>query len=202
LSCYVYMEAVRRMPILVREWWNSLDRKTASYVDKITSRYITPKIISKDFQIVTEVKKLDNLVLLARPSVREVIATYTVEEVSFELSIQLAENHPLGPVNIQCNRCVGVAKSQWNFWMMQLTTSIIAQRNGSILDALVLWKCHVDKMFEGVEECFVCYTILGASFQLPKLGCNTCKKKFHSSCLFKWFNTSGHSTCPLCRSIF
>jgi E3 ubiquitin-protein ligase DOA10 len=42
----------------------------------------------------------------------------------------------------------------------------------------------------------------GSSHQLPKLACRTCKKKFHSACLYKWFSTSNNSTCPLCRNLF
>merc|ERR1712172_110429 len=33
----------------------------------------------------------------------------------------------------------------------------------------------------------------GSNLELPKLGCRTCKKKFHSACLYKWFSTSNNS---------
>ena len=76
-------------------------------------------------------------------------------------------------------------------------------QNGSVLDGLTVWKNNVDKRFEGVEECYICFYVLhGANHQLPKLACKTCKKKFHSACLFKWFSTSNNSTCPLCRNLF
>lgn len=57
-------------------------------------------------------------------------------------------------------------------------------QNGSIWDGLVLWKSSLDKRFEGVEECYICFAILhNPSHQLPKLSCHTCRKKFHSHCL-------------------
>jgi len=31
------------------------------------------------------------------------------------------------------------------------------KQNGSILDGLTLWKRNVDKRFEGIEECYICY---------------------------------------------
>ena len=76
-------------------------------------------------------------------------------------------------------------------------------QNGSILDGLTLWKRNVDKRFEGIEECYICYYVLhGSNYQLPKLTCRTCRKKFHAACLYKWFSTSNNSTCPLCRNLF
>lgn len=48
----------------------------------------------------------------------------------------------------------------------------------------MLWKRNLDKKFQGVEECYICYSILHSSnYQIPKLSCRTCHKKFHSSCL-------------------
>ena len=53
-----------------------------------------------------------------------------------------------------------------------------------MLDGLALWKRNVDKKFAGVEECMVCFSVIHPSnYQLPKLQCKVCKKKFHSACL-------------------
>ena len=79
----------------------------------------------------------------------------------------------------------------------------LQHQNGFLVDALTLWKKNVDKRFEGVEECYICFFILhGSTYQMPKVACPTCKKKFHSACLYKWFSTSQNSTCPLCRNLF
>ena len=32
-------------------------------------------------------------------------------------------------------------------------------QNGSIMDALLLWKRNVDKRTEGVDECTICYSV-------------------------------------------
>ena len=37
---------------------------------------------------------------------------------------------------------------------------------------------------------------------IPALVCRTCKNKFHSACLYKWFQTSGKSKCVLCQEAF
>lgn len=76
-------------------------------------------------------------------------------------------------------------------------------QNGSVLDGLQLWKRNVDKHFEGVEECYICYSVLhGSSYQLPRKQCRTCRKRFHAECLYRWFDTSNNSACPLCRNLF
>ena len=59
----------------------------------------------------------------------------------------------------------------------------------SVLEAVNMWKRSIDRRFDGVEECYICYTVChGPSNQLPRRGCRTCKKKFHSACIvsFSW----------------
>ena len=70
-------------------------------------------------------------------------------------------------------------------------------------DALLLWKQNVDREFEGLEACPICYSILHPTDRsLPRVECSTCRNKFHSRCLYKWFQQSHKSECPLCRSAF
>ena len=59
----------------------------------------------------------------------EVIATYAVEELSMDLVIQLATNHPLGVITVDSGKKVGVSQSQWRNWMLQLTTFLTHQVN-------------------------------------------------------------------------
>lgn len=64
-----------------------------------------------------------------------------------------------------------------------INVSIFLQ-NGLIRDGIMSWKSNVDKAFEGVEECYICFSIVHSSnYQLPKQSCKTCHKKFHPLCL-------------------
>ncbi|XP_071418883.1 E3 ubiquitin-protein ligase listerin isoform X2 [Pithys albifrons albifrons] len=138
----------------------------------------------------------------ARSAAREVIATYSVDDIFIELIIQLPPNYPLGSITVESGKRVGVAVQQWRNWMLQLSTYLTHQ-NGSIMEGLSLWKNNVDKRFEGVEDCMICFSVIhGSNYSLPKKACKTCKKKFHSACLYKWFTSSNKSTCPLCRETF
>ncbi|XP_076063145.1 E3 ubiquitin-protein ligase listerin [Oratosquilla oratoria] len=203
LACRVYYACVRVVPAAVRLWWNNLDRKAQQLVDKFTMAYVSPQLIMEEITAVgNSTTKFNNMTIKARVSAREVVATYTIDEASMELVIRLAPNHPLGAVTVEDRGRVGVSVAQWRNWLFGLTT-MLSHRNTPLLQSLVFWKCNVDQRFEGVEECYICYYVLhGANHQLPRLLCRTCKKKFHSACLYKWFNTSNNSTCPLCRSLF
>jgi hypothetical protein len=60
------------------------------------------------------------------PSVREVVAVYKVDEARMELSIQLPNNYPLGPVRVESGKQL-VDAGQWRNWMMQLTVFLTHQ---------------------------------------------------------------------------
>ena len=97
-------------------------------------------------------------------------------------------------INHVINKWTGAVDNGCNWYHMQ---------NGSLVDGLQLWKRNVDKHFEGVDECYICYSVLhGSSYQLPRKQCRTCRKRFHAECLYRWFDTSNNSACPLCRNLF
>ncbi|OVA16184.1 zinc finger protein [Macleaya cordata] len=64
-------------------------------------------------------------------------------------------------------------------------------------------KKNSGKEFQTVEECPICISIIRTNkHSRPSLACDTCKHKFHSSCISKWFSISKKSNCPLCGSLF
>uniref|UniRef100_A0A2L2Y589 E3 ubiquitin-protein ligase listerin n=1 Tax=Parasteatoda tepidariorum TaxID=114398 RepID=A0A2L2Y589_PARTP len=203
VASYVYATVLRRVPASIRTWWNNLDRKSSDIVNKFTTKYISGLLCIEEIQAVHESEKnFENMVVQARPGSREVIATYTIDDCAIELSVQLPVNYPLGPISAERRGKIVIGQLEWRHWLMQLTT-VLRYQNGSILDGLNIWKRNLDKKFEGVEECMICYYVLHSStLKLPKLSCRVCKKKFHSACLYKWFDTSYNSTCPLCRNEF
>lgn len=63
----------------------------------------------------------------ARATTREVMATYSIEDIVIELIIQLPSNYPLGSITVESGRRVGVAVQQWRNWMLQLSTYLTHQ---------------------------------------------------------------------------
>ncbi|XP_063812460.1 E3 ubiquitin-protein ligase listerin [Pseudophryne corroboree] len=203
LACCVYHITLQDLPAMVRLWWNGCDKRIFSVVDRFTTKYVSGVLSSQEIASVQcSTQVFDGMTVKARPTTREVIATYSVDDICIELIIQLPQNYPLGSIIVESGRRLGVAVQQWRNWMLQLNTYLTHQ-NGSIMDGLALWKNNVDKRFEGVEDCMICFSVIhGSNYSLPKKGCRTCKKKFHSECLYKWFTSSNKSTCPLCRETF
>ena len=95
---------------------------------------------------------------------------------------------------------MGVAEGRLRKWMLSIM-ALLRSQNGALSQAIVLWQQNCAHQFDGVEECLICYNVIqDVGGQLPKLGCKTCSKRYHTSCLFKWFRSSQKSTCPHCQS--
>ncbi|XP_061596611.1 E3 ubiquitin-protein ligase listerin [Cololabis saira] len=203
LACSVYYSTVQDLPAMVRLWWNGQEKRVSAAVEKFTMKYVSPVLSAQEIcSVHSSTQMFDSMTVKARSAAREVIATYSVDDIFIELVIQLPQSYPLGSITVESGRRVGVAVQQWRNWMLQLSTYLTHQ-NGSIMEGLTLWKNNVDKRFEGIEDCMICFSVIhGSNYSLPKKGCRTCKKKFHSACLYKWFNSSNKSTCPLCRETF
>ncbi|KAL9902258.1 E3 ubiquitin-protein ligase listerin [Glossina fuscipes fuscipes] len=194
--CHFYTEFLSKLPAVVRKWWNTCPSRQKTFVDILTTNFVSPLICTYELTAIADKKeKHENMQVTVHTSTREVSAVYSIDEARMELVITLAANYPLGSVK------VGGRSTSRNI-AMQLTI-FLTHQNGTIFDGLALWKNNLDKKFEGVEECYVCYTVIHQdTCQLPKLTCKTCKKKFHGPCLYKWFTTSNKSTCPICRNVF
>ena len=49
------------------------------------------------------------------------MASYTVEDISIDLSIKFPLNYPLASLEIDCGKRVGVDVAKWRTWLLQLT---------------------------------------------------------------------------------
>ncbi|OWA53868.1 Transmembrane protein 184B [Hypsibius exemplaris] len=93
------------------------------------------------------------------------------------------------------------AMDAWDQWLRRLR-GFLQKQNGSILDGILEWKKNVDKKFQGIESCAICLSIVDAkSAALPKERCRTCKNKFHSECLNRWFQQTEFGLVTVTRCI-
>ncbi|RNA12496.1 E3 ubiquitin- ligase listerin [Brachionus plicatilis] len=211
-ACRLYKQALKMCPAMIRDWWNMQPKRVSDQVDKFTAKYVSPILIEEEirqinrsanmFNSESESEEESSIKIKGMTSTREVVSTYKMKELSMDLLIQLPVNYPLGVVSVSSAKRLGVSENEWRNWLLQLTTYLTHQ-NGSIIQGLQIWKRNVDKKFAGVEECTICYSVIhGTNYQLPKMKCRTCKHMFHSVCLYKWFESSSKSSCPLCRNLF
>lgn len=132
----------------------------------------------------------------------EVQARYAVEDLSVQLSLTVPDSFPLKPIDVIGGQRLGISETKWRSWILSCQ-SVFKSDTINILDGLVLWKQNVEKSLEGMEPCPICYCIFHAADKtLPGPSCKTCNNKYHPSCLYKWFKSSGNATCPMCRAVF
>jgi hypothetical protein len=205
LCSYLYRRTLHWFPILTRKWWrHECSRAASKVVSTLTATHYSPLIIEEEMLTshrASKELKLQDFEVVLHEARREIIARYTREEAAMSVLLTLPPSYPLLPCTVDFAEEVKVKSARLRRWKLTMS-SILGFQNSSIADALRVWKQSVDKEFEGIEECPICYSIVQDSTKaLPQISCPTCHKAYHSACVYRWFNTSGKSTCPMCREV-
>ncbi|RZC63169.1 hypothetical protein C5167_024930 [Papaver somniferum] len=204
LAGALYGSMLHVLPAYVRDWYTRLrDRSTSAAIELFTKTYCSPLLLADELSQIKKAALVDEnfSVSVSKPAY-EVVATYKKEETGIDLVIRLPASYPLLPVDVECPKSLGISELKRRKWLFSMVAFVRSQ-NGALAEAIRTWKNNFDKEFEGIEECPICYSIIHtANNSIPRLACKTCKHKFHSACLYKWFSTSHKSTCPLCQSPF
>ncbi|KAH8826836.1 hypothetical protein DL96DRAFT_1604472 [Flagelloscypha sp. PMI_526] len=203
---HVYYRALLVVRSLIQQWvLECKDRQLSSAIMAYTSQHFSPVIVQaelaslKDPSVLSDLTD-ENMSVKVATSVNEVLASYLIDEQVLEIRLRIPPDWPLHKIDVRDSKHAGVEETRWRAWVFNVQQIIWAQ-NGRISDALGVFKKNVEGHFEGQVECAICYSIISVmDGQLPKKPCKTCKNRFHSSCLYKWFNSSHSSSCPLCRS--
>ncbi|CAN0903785.1 E3 ubiquitin-protein ligase listerin [Linum grandiflorum] len=204
LAGALYGFMLRVLPAYVRGWFSELrDRSMSSLIESFTRSWCSPALIVNELSQIKKADFADEIFSVSvSKSANEVVATYTKEETGMDLVIRLPASYPLRHVDVDCMRSLGISEVKQRKWLMSMTM-FVRNQNGALAEAIRTWKSNLDKEFQGVEECPICYSVIHPDNRsIPRLACRTCKHKFHSACLYKWFSTSHKSSCPLCQSPF
>lgn len=206
VSVHVYYLLLNLVTGVSVGWFNELkDVNFKRAVDGFTSEVISPSLIkSKMGRFSSKMGSLlaqyENLSL--KTFGNEIKATYQIDDQSMEIVYRVPKNYPLSNIEIIGNQRVGVKEREWKAWILS-AQRIISLQNGEIYESLEYFLKNVSLHFKGFEDCSICYSVLhGVDRTLADKCCATCKNKFHGGCLYKWFKSSGGSSCPLCRSNF
>lgn len=203
IAYYVLRDLFELVPVLMRSWWQQIDTVLQNRVENFISRTISPQLIARELERVQswKGKPMDDFSLKAA-SIGEVVASYVKDEVELQMTLKLHTAHPLKPVTVTMSHMKAVSESLWRKWLLSMR-SLLMTKDGTVLDAVLLWRDYLDRHFDGVDCCPICYAIFHISnYSLPDLACKTCRNKFHRACLYKWFNSSHHNECPLCKTPF
>jgi hypothetical protein len=161
---HVLWKSFTMIPSVMRNWWNEcknrqLHLSLANYVEK----NLAPLIISKEIDQLTnaDTTALEGISFKASKAAREVFAKYQIEENTLEIVIKLPTTYPLRNVEVENGPSghTGVSESRWRGWILSVTAVMVSQ-NGSLFDALMLFKKNVGLHFDGVEDCAICKRLL------------------------------------------
>ncbi|KAI0056618.1 hypothetical protein BV25DRAFT_1995499 [Artomyces pyxidatus] len=207
-TAHLYYRALLTTSSLIRAYLESCrDKSLVTTITSYTSTFFSPVITGVELARVrspeaAEELNAENFSVKVVGVVSEVTASYTVDEQKLEVTLKVPGDWPLHGIEIKESKRVGVAEARWRGWLLAMQ-QIVSAQNGHIVDAIGLYKKNVVLHFDGQVECAICYSIIGLTDgDLPGKACKTCSNRFHASCLFKWFNTSHSTSCPLCRSEF
>ncbi|EFO25535.2 hypothetical protein LOAG_02947 [Loa loa] len=189
------------LPAIVRQWYIKLPRAAATICKSFVTKSISPLIWKAECGQFASRAMPNKLKVRLLRAARQIVAEYDLNDSTMTLTIEYPVDYPLSVPLIEDERAI-VSRETRRKWLLQLTMFLIHQ-NGSIVDAVLMWAGNIEKHMEGAEDCTICMMIVHSrTYQLPRVRCKQCKKRFHSDCLYKWFDSSNQSTCPLCRASF
>jgi len=87
---------------------------------------------------------------------------YTKEQQKLEVILKLPLEYPNKPIQTEVKKSIKVNQMKINKWLLMMK-SLLFNQNNAIKDSLILWKQNLDKEFEGLEECPICYYIIDTS---------------------------------------
>ncbi|KAJ1752412.1 hypothetical protein LPJ79_001275 [Coemansia sp. RSA 1821] len=217
LAFHVLFGIAEHLPQALRSWWAGLppsQRATGAAVERFIAAHISQPLVSRQMDRIREQQEGDSKhewaleQMLAeyddaqvRAATWKVNISYTVDDSTLELLVRMPTTYPLAPAVFETVHRVAVSEKRWRGWVVAAQAKLARCPRIDAVCAQIVG--NIGAHFAGVEDCAICYSAVGAmDNSLPNRQCKTCKNKFHRMCLFKWFNTSNQSTCPLCRNLF
>jgi hypothetical protein len=208
LAAICFYRTVHVLPALVRNHWlEESSRLRKDKISKFIIFYVRNSLVSREIKLIQEASakgiwQEDEIIARGTVMTGEVIATFMHDEAKIEIKIKLPMEYPLKNVEVEGLTRMGVDESRWRRWVLQIVR-LLSLSDGTLVDAVSLWKTNLKSELSGVEPCPICYnTLHPKTLALPSLSCPTCKNKFHSTCLSTWFKSSGKNKCVLCQQPF
>lgn len=135
LMVYTYYQSLRFTPSLSKAWFNECNnRQTIQYVEAFTEKYISPTLLNVEFSAINHwledpQSRPDGLNVTVSKTVREVKATYDVDDQTMEMMVKLPTSFPLHLVEVKGTKRVAVSEKQWGKWLLACQAVIALQVN-------------------------------------------------------------------------
>ncbi|KAG7349816.1 hypothetical protein IV203_012413 [Nitzschia inconspicua] len=200
LASLIMFRTVEVFPTLSKTWWEMhCPSKLTGTVQEFVESQVSPQVLKTALESIQHATAFGQMQVKGSSTTGEITATYVQDDLTLSVIIQVPSSFPFRRAEVDCSKTFGVPAARSRRWALMIT-QMINNQGGTLKDALLLWKENVDKEFEGVEPCPVCYSVLHVkSHRLPNLECNTCHNHFHDECLKEWFHSSNKNSCVICQ---
>eukprot|EP00529_Nitzschia_sp_RCC80_P008151 CAMPEP_0113484582 /NCGR_PEP_ID=MMETSP0014_2-20120614/24035_1 /TAXON_ID=2857 /ORGANISM="Nitzschia sp." /LENGTH=1173 /DNA_ID=CAMNT_0000378187 /DNA_START=24 /DNA_END=3545 /DNA_ORIENTATION=- /assembly_acc=CAM_ASM_000159 len=200
LAALVIFRSIELFPTLCKNWW---DTECPGYskqaVQDFVESEVSPQILKRALESIAHATAFGEMKVKGSVATRQVTASYMQDDFTLSVAIELPAAYPFRRAMVDCSKTLGVPESRWKRWSLQIT-QMLNNQGGTLKEALLFWKDNVDKEFEGVEPCPVCYNVLHVqNHKQPNIECRTCSNRFHFLCLETWFRQSGKNNCVICQ---
>ncbi|KAK4194338.1 hypothetical protein QBC40DRAFT_35318 [Triangularia verruculosa] len=210
LLIHLFYLILKFVPGLFKSWYfDCPSKQTKVAIQSWMGRFFSPLIISDLLDEVTEWSTnqgdlegetdAEALEVKVNKPVREITASFPVDDDFATIQIVVPQSYPLEPVDVMSVKRVAIKEEKWQSWLKGIK-AVIMFGNCSLVDGLMAFRRNISLAVKDQEECAICYSIVAQDKSLPDKKCGTCNHYFHRYCLYKWFHNSGKNTCPLCRN--
>ena len=191
LFAYIMLKA----PSGVCAWQSSTERRYRAEADRLCRNFLSLALLQSQIM-----KAPDNTSLQFSRSARQLVCNFRQSELEACLSLQFPDTWPLRAATVEASPIPGISKTKNKHQALAVQ---LALQTSTVGNAVRAWAGSVAAVLEGVEECYICYSVVHVeSNSLPGKQCGTCKNKYHADCIFRWFRTSHKTNCPICQSPF
>jgi hypothetical protein len=209
---FLYGEALEIVPLFLQAVapgevsdWSSNSGTSGANEKIVTEHGISSALIQSE--VTSNKYKNENLKTSFSLSSRLLVCSYSSHggEIQAELSVRFPDSWPLRLGQVEASPVVGLSKGKNA--RLKVSIQSVFRLNG-VQNAIQIWIENIEGFLKDVEECYICYSVTyhhgakGTAGSIPNKQCRTCKYKFHSECLLKYFRTSGKTICCLCQNPF
>jgi hypothetical protein len=196
----VVFRTVEVLPTVSKTWWEvACPSYCSQAVKDFVESTVSPQILRRELSRIKRYAAFGDMTVRGSAVSREVTALYVQDDFTLTVIVKMPPSFPFGRAEVDCSKTLGVPEQRTKRWSLQISL-MLNNQGGTLIDALILWRENVDKEFEGVEPCPVCYSVLHVkTHKLPEMQCKTCSNRFHFDCLTQWFRSSGKSACVVCQ---
>ena len=181
VASLVIFRTVEVFPTLAKHWWEmECPKYFTQPVRDVVETQVSPEILRRELDRIKKASTFGDMTVTGSSVSREITALYVQDDFTLTVLIKMPLSFPFRRAEVDCPKTLGVPETRWKRWALQITL-MLNNQGGTLQDALMLWKENVDKEFEGVEPCPVCYSVLHV--KSPEMEYKTCHHRFHFDCL-------------------